>query len=601
MRTLTKEAEQKLIAAIERAASLVNEGMEPNDAIIKSAGDANVPAGHVNLMVHAYNTGRTTKQREAGNSTLEKAADFKLADYEKIINALYPQHVKTSAAIKQADAVSTEYAVSPVGFLNRRRGEMQKAAAAAVALPEKTWTPPPRDEHAAMMRAQSEKNAALRAAEELRRNATVAYQKAANALDDLNIYFRTPGNMSFGDALREVGLRLGSGGVSVLQKVAAVYPHFTKQADTGKNHFGDDALYKLVQNVLDNVEAYNDAQGAVPVKKSEAVYKKSAPKFLTESIMNESADEAISLKEAADPKMLGHVAASKARQQQRESDRATLQRAGIDFDQPASTGWHAGDERFRDTTTVRPIVSQHAVDKRLLEMEREDAKPSVESYVDDLFKPWEDSISEHEKRVGDGRAISEKVPEPKNPFTQLADASRDPLKALTAGGKVVGKDLGNLSKTLTKGIGFTTPVKAVGEIIGGGGVGKMLGSVMGTDDRAGGVDKAKEHFKSLTDVEHETALKTIRAKSVLHDLVLNDPVISGHDPHDVTMAFNDIAELAPNLVDSPGVIQSLLRKRLESGSLADFDVKQILEMDKLRAERDKVLAETRDIRVNKLM
>jgi hypothetical protein len=64
MRSLSKEAEHKLIAAIEKAAALVNAGEEPNSAIIKSASAANIPAGHINLMVHAYNTGRTNKQRE---------------------------------------------------------------------------------------------------------------------------------------------------------------------------------------------------------------------------------------------------------------------------------------------------------------------------------------------------------------------------------------------------------------------------------------------------------------------------------------------------------------------------------------------------------
>jgi hypothetical protein len=250
MRTLAKEAERKLISAIEKAASLVNDGMSPNDAIIKSASEANIPSGHINLMVHAYNTGRTTKQREGGESTLEKAAEFPLADVRVILEALYPENVKTSAELKRNEVVSTEYAVPPSGFLNRRRDAMQKAASAGVALPEKTWTPPPRDEHAAVMRTQSEKNAALRAAEETRRQAAAAYQKAASSLDELNTYFRTPGNMPFGDAVREVGLRLGPSGVSVLQKIAAVYPHFTKQADTGKNHYGHDPLYKLVEDVI---------------------------------------------------------------------------------------------------------------------------------------------------------------------------------------------------------------------------------------------------------------------------------------------------------------------------------------------------------------
>jgi hypothetical protein len=99
--------------------------------------------------------------------------------------------------------------------------------------------------------------------------------------------------------------------------------------------------------------------------------------------------------------------------------------------------------------------------------------------------------------------------------------------------------------------------------------------------------------RQLSSPEHETTLRNIRAQGTLHDLVLNDPMISGYDPHEVAMAFNDLSEIAPNLVDSPGVLQALLRKRLESGQLADFDVKQLLEMDKLRAERDMVQAATR--------
>ena len=93
----------------------------------------------------------------------------------------------------------------------------------------------------------------------------------------------------------------------------------------------------------------------------------------------------------------------------------------------------------------------------------------------------------------------------------------------------------------------------------------------------------------------DATIKSIRAKSVLHDLIMNDPVISAHDPQDVAMAFNDVAELAPNLADTPGMLQTVLRKRLEAGQLADFDVKQILEMDKLRAERDKIQGEARRI------
>lgn len=588
MRTLTKEAERKLISAIERAASLVNDGMEPNDAIIKSASEANVPAGHINLMVHAYNTGRTTKQREQGDSTLEKAADFRLADAAKILGALYPEQVKTSAELKRAETVSTEYAVPPSGFLNRRRNMMQKAAAAAVALPEKTWTPPPRDEHAAAMRAQSEKNAALRAEEETRRQAAAAYQKAANALEDLNTYFRTPGNMPFGDAVREVGLRLGPGGVSVLQKVAAVYPHFTKQADTGKNHYGPDALYNLVQNVINSVEDYNTAQGRVATKKADAGFcKKEAPEFITGSILHNPPEEPLELKQANLPNLHPSTKLHAARDARRNEE---TMRKGVT----------AGIGELFDNSAREQAQNQAQDDAAFSDFVARERDYVQTQRNQDLAAKARQEAADFDAAEQAKRDLAAKPPV--NVLDEVFSRAKDPAK------KILSKSLSKIeslasgtNKLMTdNNLGITTPVKMVGGLIGASqeGVAGQIGKMIHGDDKG---DKTKQHFQALTDVDHEQALKTIRAKGVLHDLVINDPVISGHDPQDVAMAFNEIAELAPNLVDSPGLIQSVLRKRLEAGTLADFDVKQILEMDKLRADRDKTLAETRDIRTNRLL
>jgi hypothetical protein len=589
MRTLTKEAERKLISAIERAASLVNDGMTPNNAIIKSAEDANIPAGHINLMVHAYNTGRTTTTREKGASVTEKTAEFPLADTATIMAALYPTQVKTSAELRRDEIVSTEYAVPPSGFLNRRRDSMQKAASASIALPEKTWTPPPRDEHAAVMRAQSEKNAALRAAEETRRQAAAAYQKAANSLDELNTYFRTPGNMPFGDALREVGLRLGPSGVSVLQKIAAVYPHFAKQADSGKNHYGHDSLYRIVEDVIGTVEHYNEAQSRVATKKADAGFcKKETPEFITGSILHNPADEPLTLKEANLPNLSA-----------------------------SSTKLHAARDARRNEEVVRKGVSA-GIDELFENSAREQAQAKAQDDADfsdfvarerdytrtqrnqDLAAKARQEAAQFDADEQAKRDRAAKPPE--NVLGELFSGAKDPAKKLLSGvGRAGGGLLGATNKAMKDNtIGITTPVKMVGGLIGASqeGVAGQIGKMLHGDEKS---DKTKEHFQALNDVDHEQALKTIRAKGVLHDLVINDPVISGHDPQDVAMAFNEIAELAPNLVDSPGLIQSVLRKRLEAGTLADFDVKQILEMDKLRADRDKTLAETRDIRTNRLL
>lgn len=463
MRTLTKEAETKLLRAIENAATFVNSGLEPNAAIVKSATESGIPAGHINLMVHAYNTGRTTKQRETGGTTIEKAADFQLADAATVLQTLYPETVKTSAQLKTAQIVSTEYAISAAGMLARRKDALRKTAAAKTQiLSEKTYTPPPRDEHAAAMRGYSQKKAAQRVLEEQRREATVAYNKAAAALDELGNYFRVPGNMPFGAAVREVGLRFGDAGVSALKKVAAVYPHFEKQADTNKTYFGDNVVYTLVQDVIEAVNDYVVCQkkyaAALP---AEAPAK---PEPITGSILYRAEDEPLTLKQAAG------------------------------FWPPV-------------TPPVTPTGSGATGQK------------------------------------------GGEMPE---------------FKA-------------NLMPALA-----TAPIQGVGAAMG-----------MKTPQDVDPAALAKKHLNAMDDPDHNATLKSIKAKGLLHDLIMNDPVVSGYDPQDVAMAFNDISELAPGLVDSPGMVRAVLRKRLEAGQLADFDVKQLLEMDKLRAERDKIVADAR--------
>jgi hypothetical protein len=445
MRALSKEAENKLISAIERAAALVNEGATPNAAIIKSASDANIPAGHINLMVHAYNTGRTTKQREQGESATEKSADFQLADANAVMSALYPAQVKTSAELVRDSIVSTEYAVSPAGFIARRNADLQKAAAAQTALPAPTFVPAPRDEHSAARRTYSQKMAEKRAAEELRRVASVAYQKAAVDMEAVCQYFRVPGNMSFGDALRETGLRLGDEGVAVLKRAAAVYPQLEKQADTGTHHFGDKGPYALVQNVLESLEAYNEAQGRVvePKTASAEIGKKNAPTFITDSILYDPKTAPLALKVAA------------------------------------------------------------VVDKKPKKSEGAPSAP---------LNSFGGAMASLGKVMGPGAALAK------------SDADTDPS------------------------------------------------------------DQKRKAFMSMSGADHENKLQQIKSRGVLNDLILNDPVISGYDPAEIATAYNQIAEMAPNFTGQSAAMQALLRKRLEAGQLADFDVKQLIEMEKLRAE-----------------
>lgn len=486
MSLLSKQAETKLIGAIENAAALVNSGMSPNDAIIKSATDNAVPPGHIDLMVHAYNTGRTTKQREQGDSTLEKAADFPLANIDEIKSTLFGQNVKTSAEIKAQHAVSPEYALNPTAMIKRANSSTIPAAAPFVP----TFVRPPRDEHEQVRREYSQKRAAHWAIEEQRRQVSETYQKAAAKFDELLTYFRTPGHVPFADAMKDVRLVHGDQGVAVMQKLANMYPTFEKEAAKNYRILTDVTARNLVGEVLDLVSAYNDLNAAYTEKTASVqnhVEKKVAPEITTGSILFRPEDEPLTLKEAS------------------------------------------------------PIPS-----------------PKLETLFNEAGREYKATWN---PTTGSWDQIGGLKAEPKTP-TKPSD------------------------KTVFDRIsGIATPAKFVGGLMGMG-----AENANNTKEIAG-----KKELNAISDPTQDETIKNIRAKSVLHDLIINDPVISAHDPQDVAMAFNDVAELAPNLVDTPGMLQTVLRKRLEAGQMADFDVKQILEMDKLRAERDKIQGEARRV------
>lgn len=591
MRALSKTAETKLIGAIEKAAALVNSGTDPNTAIIKSATECDIPAGHINLMVHAYNTGRTNKQREQGDNPIEKAADFQLADVNTVMEALYPTQVKTSSELVRDTTVSTEYAVSPSGFLARRRSQMDKAAASLIALPDKTYVAPPRDEHEEVRRQYSRQQAEKRAGEELRRQATAAYSKAAASMDAVVDYFRAPGNMPYGDAIREVELRFGQPGLSVLQKAAAVHPAIEKQAATKEMRLGHDRVYDLVNTALEDVHAYVVADNVNPLKKAEAVCKKTAQEFLTGSVLQDPIDGPLELMKAAAGPLSPHVSAFLGKPDPFPAK--TPVTGPATFDPPPLR-----EDAYENRPDLAPGQQWEAdVEKQIARGESaKDRLPQLEALraaqqkldEEEAAQKAEADASEKAKQLAYEKGRKERADAAKNvppPANVISSAARSVLNAGSRAYKTLPpykgvSTLGGLPSNVS------APVKFVGNAMG-----MSPQSILGLDKKP--EDMQRKSLKSLTAPEHETALRNIRAQGTLHDLVLNDPVISGYDPQEVAMAFNDVSEISPNLVDNPGVLQAVLRKRLESGQLADFDVKQLLEMDRLRSERDMVQAQTR--------
>ncbi len=269
MKPLSKEAENLILQASVNAADLVNQGLTPNQAIVKVAKETQLPPGHVTLLVHAYNTGRTTRQREVGSDLFEKAADFTLADMTSIAEELYPTQIKSAQRVYEETVVSHEYLIPPTGFIARREDRLQKAASAkrATAMVKVAAAAPPpkelpRDELMVLQKVKMKVASNNRRVEEHRARVSHAMDKAAAAFDELRQHFKQASDMPYGDARQQVSLRIGDAGLKVLDKVVEDNPRLTKQAATDRIYMGRCAASDLTQKVIDTLAAYTHIKTA---------------------------------------------------------------------------------------------------------------------------------------------------------------------------------------------------------------------------------------------------------------------------------------------------------------------------------------------------
>lgn len=124
---MDKRAEERIVSACRDISQLVEEGAHPTDAVTKIASDYGFEAGMVPLLVHSFNVGRSTYQREhGGRSILDKHASFPLAVLEDVMSRLYDP--SPAPQRKAASAVSPEYNAPPDVMPSDERMFMEKSA-----------------------------------------------------------------------------------------------------------------------------------------------------------------------------------------------------------------------------------------------------------------------------------------------------------------------------------------------------------------------------------------------------------------------------------------------------------------------------------------
>lgn len=377
---LSKTDQARLLAAIEKTAQYVNDGYDPNEAVAAAVKDHGVPAGHISPMVHAYNTGRTTRQRVTGDSVLEKAADFELADIDRVRELLYPTEVKTAAAREQATAVDVTYALPPTGVLERHQRLEKLAASLAV-----NWrklngveiTPPPaypREPTQAMKRAYCQAQQKERRADEARRQMRAAFDKLAEDFAALTDYFRSPSSLPLTVVREQAALVYGDKGEQLMDELVKVTPGLRKMSravPAGPIPWVG-APFDLIDRIVDGLADYREKRAAYEQishtarRDMEALLRPFAPRvpesILGGALSTDSEKQAGTLTDILAPVALGSSIINNFRRATKPKDTAQLEQQALeqltDPEHEATLRNIRAQSALQGLLATDPIISQ---------------------------------------------------------------------------------------------------------------------------------------------------------------------------------------------------------------------------------------------------
>lgn len=228
---LSDRANQRILDALEKVADYTLGGSAPNEAIKKAALEKQVPAAHVPLMAYAYNSAQTNARRIAGQSTLEKAANFELADPDKVVAELFPSTVKSAAQIHTESVISPDYESGPA-WISRLTKEATLEPKLLPVPDAPPVTKPVEPAPETLTSAENEKrlSRARKRKETARMHKTAAYDRLGTAYDKLRVQLHMFGNAPLPHVKKAVAISMPEAATRLLDKIIAGSRHLQKQA-----------------------------------------------------------------------------------------------------------------------------------------------------------------------------------------------------------------------------------------------------------------------------------------------------------------------------------------------------------------------------------
>jgi hypothetical protein len=512
---ISPETTRRFLAAMDDVAGMVDDGLHPDAAIEKVARASDFPPGFVPLMVNAYNIAGHGYYRSSGSGPAEKAADFDVARLDRILRRLYPEEVKAAAAIERTEGVHPDYSRPPSWYRERRHRQAMEKAAGEYRDALGNPIQPPGHVQAYLENAQvpAHERAFLLNTEHSPTGPGTPPPAGAPSL--------------LGQAGEFVAAHPVGTGLGLAATVAGAYG--LRRLLAGK----DDREAKHAEHPEN--EAWRMRRAKIACDDRQRRIER------VRGLVHSAQDRLVSTLE----KLAGYFQTHDALQiaDIRENVRIKFGAAGT------AILTHVGTQH---PSLVKRAASRHR------------AGHSTRTYAE----PY--------ALVGRAIAEAEDILATRTLHTDLATACKQADAAAMADFRPTPCSILDRMDAEAEKVAFL-------------GIGSIADKVVGTGVYHGVTDAARavappdsdavaeKALRRIATPEHEQQLRAIEAQAMLHEMLNNDEVLSGHDPYEVARHYNRISQFTPSLSTQPLVTIPAVRKSVGQGQLDSFDAKELVD------------------------
>lgn len=224
---MTKEAQDRVLRAVEAVVDMVEQGEHPTSAVVKVASDESLPAGHIPLVATFYNLAAAESHRKQASDLSQRLLEFPLADGEEAQRRVYPGSVKSAGAVRRSQTVSEEYS-RPPDFLDEfaRNDDLEEKWASYEAKTLPRARPESCGVDAAWSQVRSDRDRVARA----KTAASLACDAVSYLTGRLTEELKHPSAPRLSDFSRECDIRYGRYGTGLLKRALSLEPGVEKAA-----------------------------------------------------------------------------------------------------------------------------------------------------------------------------------------------------------------------------------------------------------------------------------------------------------------------------------------------------------------------------------